>query len=722
MNKAAEKTANLAPCGDDHLVAHLPRLINELLHDARAFAWISSNGHSLNFRHGSPEETFGMNAAGEMTFDSLLPVFAPRSRAAMRKALIASLNSGQGWFNLRMEIATGRRRGEILYSSGAPVNIGEARYLAGVFHGRRESAPAQHPSASNDMARENATRMLTQLLDVLPNAIAAYDADDRLIFFNRQYRLYYDKAAPAIEIGRKYEDILKHAVENGQYKNIDPALANSRQWMQERLDRHRKGMRRDLVQQLSSGRWVQVRERKSDDGHTIFVSTDITSLKEAEQQIREQADTDSLTGLLNRSSFLNELSAFLKYRRREGEDRGCLVLFDLDHFKSINDTFGHQTGDEYLRAMSGRLKKATRATDLVARLGGDEFAIFLPDIDESTVEQVINRLHAMLTTRMHLENRILNPGVSMGVVMVRSSDTSAGQLIRKADTALFQAKEAGRNQWRNFDRQLQKRRERRRYIASALRTALHDQAIRINLQPQVFLSTGEHAGFEVLSRWTHDGKPVSPAEFFPIAEEDGLIMELGQVVMEKSFSWFAQARKQGLNPGVLAINISPLELKCVNFLPALEYALKRHRLSPAEIEIELTETAIIGRDEELVEKSLHRIYEAGFRITLDDFGTGNATFSHLKRFPIQRLKIDKTFVDDIGKDPDNTIITKAIIDLGHNLGMDVVAEGIETRDQHSFLRIADCDIGQGYLFSRPLDGEAAMDWLKSPPPAPSASK
>ncbi len=712
--------AGTTETGEGHTSSVLPhdrlrKLGHELLRLTEAFGWISRNGHDFVLWRGNTGEIFGRDLPEGATFDHVLPAFSRAGRSSLRQAIIRCLNTGEPW-ELELEVKSGPAKGNWLHASGSAMDLDGMRYLAGVFRNVSKVKHMESRLAQEAHEKKMATEVLTQLLDIVPNAIAAYDPEDRLVFFNRQYHVYYDKAAPKIRLGETYENILQFAVEQGQYMNIDPAKARSRKWMEERLARHRKGMKKDLVQQLSSGRWVQVRERKSDSGHTVFVSTDITELIEAEKRLRQQAETDPLTGLLNRSRFMNELSDFLTYRKRNPIS-GCLILFDLDHFKSINDTLGHQIGDMLLREMAGRIRKTTRATDFAARLGGDEFAIFLPDVHGGTCECVVEKIHSALCRPLELNGSRLHPKVSMGVALVMEEDDDAEALLRKTDTALIQAKKEGRNNWRNFDETLQRKRERRRRIINGLREAIASHAIEIGLQPQINLNDRSHAGFEVLARWDHEGEIISPAEFVPIAESTGMIMEIGRLVMARALGWLSSMKASGLEPGRLAINISPVQLKCERFFHMLESALEMYGIAPEELELEITETAIITRDEALLERNLRRLAEKGFQISLDDFGTGNATFAHLKRFPISRLKIDKSFVEDIGRKSESTIITLAVINLAHNLGMDVIAEGIETKEQSSFLQINGCDFAQGYLFSRPLTPAEAALWLKERAPA-----
>ncbi len=691
---------------------HLRILGDEVLRLSESFAWISRNGHNLLLWRGNAQDIFGFELPEEATLDHILQAFSGEARALLRRAIINCLHRGEPW-ELDLQVMTPGASGNWLHASGTAMDIDGVRYLTGVFRNETRIRHMEDRLAMERRERTMATQLLTQLLDVLPNAIAAYDPDDRLVFYNKQYKIYYDRAAPAIRIGEKYENILKYAVEHGQYVGIDPKNAQSREWMKQRLERHKRGMKRDLVQQLASGRWVQVRERKSENGYTVFISTDISDLKRAEERIREQAEHDPLTGLLNRSSFMQRFEGWLKRRREDDLCCGCFILFDLDHFKSINDTLGHQAGDELLKAMADRLRRSTRSTDLLARLGGDEFAVFLPMKDTGHCDNVVRKIHQELSRRLTLDGRSLNPGISMGVTIVEKDDAEPDEVIRRADTALFHAKAAGRNGWRYFDQALQRHFERRRKITADLREAIAADALSIALQPQVTFIDEAHVGFEVLARWEHEGQMISPAEFIPIAEDAGLMMDIGCLVMKKALAWYTDMKDRGLHPGRLSVNISPVQLKCQNFFERLKQALEAFEVTPDEIEFEITETALIGRDEALIEATLQQLAEMGFSIALDDFGTGNATFSHLKRFPIHRLKIDKTFVDDIGLNADNTIITQAIINLAHNLGMEVVAEGIETEAQRSFLRISGCDIGQGYLFSRPLSPDDAEKWLKS---------
>lgn len=672
--------------------------------------WTTRNGHDVDQWRGEPLLLRGGRFEGKATIDDILSIFPHQQRGLVKKCVAACLRGGAP-AETDLTIAAGPLEGAPMRFTVERHEENDAPLLRCALRLATPQAEATRRMIADAFSGSGVDNiLLDKLLDTVPNAIAVYDDEDRLIYFNRQYRRLYERAAPAIRIGERYEKILRYAVEHGQYADLDPADRKLCEfWIEKRLEMRRTGMIGALVQKLASGRWVQVHENKMQNGHTVFICTDITDLKKTETLIRRQAESDSLTGLLNRPTFFAACRSRLRRRRRD-DAVSCLILIDLDMFKSINDTMGHHAGDVMLRAIAERIGATLREDDLSARLGGDEFAAFVTTGTAEEAEAVVRKLHAALTERLTLSGRIMYPHLSIGYVTTRREE-DIDALYHKADAALSEAKSRGRNTWRNYDRDMQKRQERENYIVQSLRESLADEAFHFQLQPQLSLDDGRHVGFEVLARWRHDSESIPPTEFIPVAENAGLIMEISRRVFIKAFEWFARMREMEVETGYLALNISAQQLKCPTFMDCIEGLMHEFSLRPTDLELEITETAIIGRDERLIGDTLGQLADMGLRITLDDFGTGNATLAHLKRFPISALKIDKSFVREIGRNAENTIITRAIINLAQNLGIDVVAEGVETEEQLSFLRINGCDLVQGHLISAPLAAQAAEEWL-----------
>ncbi len=434
--------------------------------------------------------------------------------------------------------------------------------------------------------------------------------------------------------------------------------------------------------------------------------------KRVEEAIRYQAECDPLTGVNNRASFFEKFERILETKRQADEGKGCLLVMDLDHFKDINDLHGHEVGDQLLKATADRLVQCTRDTDIVSRLGGDEFAVVLPGSDEPPqCDFVISKIHKALTEPIKIRGRMFEPRYSIGATIFPRDGHDAPSLYYNADIALYEAKAKGRNTWCYFEAQLKEYLQQRNELSRELKGAIARGELEIALQPQFKIADQSHAGLEVLVRWSNNEKQISPAHFIPIAEENNLVSAIGEQVLHKSLAAVRKMLDDGLKPGLLAVNVSPIQLKDEGFAETVADALSCYEIAGDQVEFEITETALLDRSSDKIEQTLHEIRELGIKLALDDFGTGYASLAHLKRFPIDRLKIDKTFVGDITDDPADAVIAVTILNLAHNLGLEVVAEGIEEPHQLEFLRRHGCDYGQGKLIAMPLFLDDFVDYL-----------
>ncbi|WP_186400603.1 bifunctional diguanylate cyclase/phosphodiesterase [Stappia sp. P2PMeth1] len=463
-----------------------------------------------------------------------------------------------------------------------------------------------------------------------------------------------------------------------------------------------------------SGRfkWLEGRglPHREANGDTVWHSVilDVTEQRRKDEEIRRLAERDELTGLANRTLLRRRLETALRQRLADRAG-GALILIDLDHFKDINDTLGHDAGDIFLRATAERLTESAGRDDVVARIGGDEFVVVMPRIsDEQAVLDTIARIDARLSQNVHIDGRDLSTTVSMGVALFPRDGDTPNTLLKHADIALFEAKAAGRQTHVFFSRALSAVRERRQSLAEALRGAIVADTLRVAFQPIVEAGSGRHKGFEALARWTLDGQAISPAEFIPLAEETGLAVPLGRLLLTRTLSLARRLADTGIDPGTISVNVSAAQLREPDFAASIAAALRDYGFPPQRLEIEVTETVILGRSSERIALTLRELRGLGTRIALDDFGTGYASLAHLKRIRVDRLKIDQSFVRDIETDADDAVIVRTVISLAKSLGMDVVAEGIETREQLAFLRHYGCDLAQGYLFGRPTTSETDL--------------
>lgn len=436
-------------------------------------------------------------------------------------------------------------------------------------------------------------------------------------------------------------------------------------------------------------------------------------LKEAFEKLQDYAQHDQLTGLFNRDQIISILTGFMANARRYKRNLALLFL-DLDHFKHVNDSLGHEVGDLLLKSVSERIVKSVREGDFVARLGGDEFAVVLSNVDsERSVAQLAQRMLDNLVMPHSLKEHEILVSSSIGIAMYEDSYEDATQMLKAADAAMYQAKKKGRSQFAFFSPELEEQALKRMEIARELNTAIDNDELTIFYQPQIDASSSQLVGFEALMRWRKNDEWINPALFIPIAEETGLIPKMGEWILRSACIQLKDWQKQGLlsDEVKMAVNISARQLQASNFLSILETIIASSKLSPKCLELELTESTVMDDPDRAI-KLFEDIHKLGIEISVDDFGTGYSSLNYLRQLPIDRLKIDRSFVKDITLDQNDEAIVKAIINLSHNLGLTVVAEGVETEIQSKFLKQHDCDVLQGYLISHPIPPQETLNFIK----------
>lgn len=445
--------------------------------------------------------------------------------------------------------------------------------------------------------------------------------------------------------------------------------------------------------------------------HYVWILADITERKEAEDRMRHIAQTDALTGLPNRMALLMRLAQILPDARRH-QWKVAMMFLDLDRFKTINDTLGHQVGDELLREVACRLSRLVRESDFVARLGGDEFVIILPAISTpADAATVASKITATLSTPIEADGHELHTSPSIGISIFPDDGTDGNTILKNADTAMYHAKAAGRNNYQFFAAEMNQSAAERLNIERMLRHAIARNELSIDFQPQFDAASRQPTGVEALARWYHptDGM-ISPARFIPVAEETGLIVDIGEWVLTAACREMAHWIHAGLKPLRVAVNVSALQLRRRDFCETVANALATSGLAPELLELEITESAVMENPQEAI-KVLERLGRMGVTLAIDDFGTGYSSLAYLKLFPIDHLKIDRSFVADIEHDLNDRAIAFGTIALAHSLGLKVIAEGVETEDQLDLLRGNRCDEVQGYLLSKPMNSGTAFAFL-----------
>jgi diguanylate cyclase (GGDEF)-like protein len=445
----------------------------------------------------------------------------------------------------------------------------------------------------------------------------------------------------------------------------------------------------------------------------VALVRDITERKQAEEQIAYLAYHDNLTGLPNNRLFKDRLQQSIAHAERNNSLLAVMFL-DLDRFKLINDSMGHNVGDKLLQIIADRLTEGTRRQDSigikvsidansVARLGGDEFTILLEKVSgQQAITTVARRLIELCARPILIDSHEIFTSVSIGISLYPTDGAEVETLLKNADTAMYHAKKQGRNNFQYFDTSMNQASVEQLAIETSLRKAIENNELALHYQPQVSISTGQIVGMEALLRWKHPHKGfISPTAFIPVAEETGLIISIGEWVINEACKQGAEWEKQGYKPVTISVNLSAKQLREERLNDIIARILHETGMNPRYLGLELTESAIIIEPERALAR-LQSIKSLGIKLSMDDFGTGYSSLSYLKKFPLDTLKIDQSFIHDLATNNEDASLVKAIISMAHSLGMDVIAEGVEQQDQMEFLSVNDCDIIQGYLFSRPL--------------------
>lgn len=574
----------------------------------------------------------------------------------------------------------------------------------------RIAGTARDISQDRRVARER--RIASEVLRSMGEAVAVIDLEFNFVSVNPAFSRITGYLEDEV-IGRSsalLDSVQHHAT---FYQTIREQLAEHGRWAGEMWQRRKDG--EEFLGQLEIS---EVADGEHERSHFVAVLTDITDTKRFEQELRYLANYDNLTGLANRA-LLSERLAHAIVRARRQDTRVAILFLDLDRFKDINDSLGHSAGDRILKAVAARLLAVVGDSDTVARLSGDEFTLVLEDIhDIAAVEQKAQSIIDSFTASLDIEDQhdvVISP--SIGISLYPDHGLVPTELLKCADTAMYQAKASGRNTFQFYTAAMDALARDRALMAGALRKALDRGEFRLLYQPKLDLSTGNITGVEALLRW-HSAElgDIPPSVFIPIAEETALIVPIGEWVMRESLVTLKRWRHSGLNAITMAINVSVLQLLRAN-LPEMLIQMTDELQVPANrVELEITESMVMAKAEQ-TNHALNALRHIGATIAIDDFGTGYSSLVYLKRLPIDTLKIDKEFVGDLSRDPDDAAITATVITMAHSLGLKVVAEGVETQEQMDYLREHGCDAIQGFWLSPPLDAHHCLAFMRSWQPA-----
>ncbi len=549
---------------------------------------------------------------------------------------------------------------------------------------------------------ENRLRVAAAAFETPHEAIVVTDSHANIIQVNQAFE--HITGYSQEEVAGKNTRILKSGRhEDAFYAEMWRSLLTKGTWKGELWDRCKGG--KIYPKQLS------ITAVRDDAGNTIqYVAAfhDISARKRAEDEMHSLAFYDALTGLPNRRFFHERLDLAVSVSARN-KKYGALLYLDMDKFKTLNDTQGHEAGDALLVEVATRMKLSVREVDTLARFGGDEFVVLIEEIgaDEADATQhaalISEKIRAVLATTYIINNREFHSSPSIGVCLFQGNSIPGDELLKRADIAMYQAKDSGRNQVRFFDPQLQLSVDSRAALESAMREAISGQQFRLYYQIQVDRNH-RPIGAEALIRWvspTHG--MVSPLEFIPLAEETALILDIGNWVLDTACQQIAAWSNNPLTSDlVIAVNISARQFRQPDFVQLVEVAIAKHQILPSRLKLELTESVALDNLEGVIAKMTALRENLGVTISLDDFGTGYSSLSYLKRLPLDQIKIDQSFVRDITTDSNDAVMVKTIIEMAHNFGLHVIAEGVETEEHMDFLKLRGCMAYQGYLFSKPV--------------------
>ncbi|OGT60372.1 MAG: sensor protein [Gammaproteobacteria bacterium RIFCSPHIGHO2_12_FULL_63_22] len=586
-----------------------------------------------------------------------------------------------------------RSRGKVVErdESGSPLRMaGTARDITAIRRAERER------------------RVALEVLRSMSEAVAVIDLDFCFISVNPSFSRITGYSEE--EVTGQNSNMLDSSQHSPDfYRRVRDILERTGHWAGEMWQR-----RKDDEEFLG---WIEMSEVRDSLGmrsHFVAVVNDITDKKRAEQELRYLANYDTLTGLPNRALLSERLGRAIIRARRQ-ETRVAVLFLDLDRFKDINDSLGHAAGDRLLKAAAARLQSTVSASDTVARLGGDEFTVVLEDVESLVaVERMARDILTAFSTPLEVDERhdvSITP--SLGISLYPDHALVPTDLLKYADTAMYQAKAEGRNTYQIYNETMDAEARQRAAIISALRKALERGEFRLVYQPRMSLADGSITGVEALLRWNSaDLGEITPTVFIPLAEESGLIVSIGEWVLGEACRQLKAWRLQGLTEICVGVNVSVLQLLRGNLVGYLKRLLEATELPADRIELELTESMVMQNAEQTT-AVLNELRRLGVSLAIDDFGTGYSSLVYLKRLPIDTLKIDKEFIDDLTRDADDEAITSTIVTMGHSLGLTVIAEGVENEDQLNFLRQQGCDEIQGHWLSRPIDGDRCLAFIRA---------
>jgi len=639
---------------------------------------VNANRRAAELWESAPEHLVGKAIFGDLLLDGV-PTVRTDATFALRTRLKAAGGSVIPVEVVRQPLPAAERANEVY----------TVRYL------RDSIATTDRLKRMNDelQSRERELRMQNMRFDTAMNnmtqGLCMFDAQHRVVVSNARFAELYGLSAEQMRPGTTLREVIERRIANGIYGGESPEA-----YLHERLSAIVKDL--DMIQDLSDGRCMAISLRLMPEGGWVTTHEDVTERRRIEARLSHMAHHDALTDLPNRVLLRQKLEQALQGIKR-GDPFLAVLMLDLDRFKEVNDTLGHLAGDALIKTIAERLREGMRQTATVSRFGGDEFAILESFSNRDDIEALPKRVQEIINRPFELEGHSVAVGTTIGIAVAPADGTDPDELLKKADLALYRAKSDARGTYRFFEPQMDVLLQERRALERDLRLALPAGQLELYYQPLVNLERDETSGYEALLRWHHPSRgPISPTVFIPLAEETGLITALGEWVLQQAC---AEAMRW---PGDLkvAVNLSVMQFKSRNLMRMVIGVLATTQLPPRRLELEITESVMLN-DAEGVFATLRNLHQLGVRIVLDDFGTGFSSLSYLLRFPFDKIKIDRSFIQGLSQEGPSLVLVRSLIQMGQGLNVDVTAEGVETQQQLDLLRAEGCTEVQGFYISPP---------------------
>ena len=637
------------------------------------------------------------------TVEKAVEFYAPEVRALITHAVESHIESGDGW-DLELPLITGKGRSIWVRAIGHPIRQdGKIVSLVGAIQDITERKLTENVLREEIQQRHSTEQLLRDILETLPDAVAAFNEKDELVVCNSAYLDTYAISAPAIVPGASFESILRYGLARGQYPDAGTDKVAQEAWLQKRIKVHRNPDG-EVIQRLRDGTWLQIRELCSPTGTRVGVRTDITSLKRAEAELRKFAELDPLTGLMNRRSFSAKLNALLdKYDTSEAPV-GCVALFDIDHFKPINDSYGHDTGDEVLCEVADRLTRLLGSDGFAARLGGDEFIFAVVGSQEREAHDgLVRALFDAVREPMMTSSGKITLSISLGLVAIAGDDLSSRQLMKYADLAQYRAKQEGRNQWRWFSCEDASDYRRKTALGKALGASARDgSGLSFGLLPIVSSQGKDPLGFSTAPSWTHEGVAYRGDTLSELAHQSGQIAALSTRKMESALATFGDAHARVIAIGQLWFTASPDYLKLESFVTTIESMRQRYDLRPETITVGVVESALTARSSTAVEDTLLALGHLGYRVGIEQFGAHAYSLATMQKLGVHAVRLDTSITDPLTDRQSDDRMVRALAEMTAALEIDVLARGITTA--HQAARLAQIGIAalQGPLVGGPV--------------------